>query len=130
MPSGLKSTFTMKKYLLFIIFLLAFFACNNKSKIETKIDETPISLQVERFDKLFYETDPKDLANLKSKFPYLFPNAVADSVWVNKMNNPQWRELYGEVQKKYTDFSTIQTGVENSIKISNSSKKAFHCHLG
>ena len=116
MPSGLKITLTMKKYLLFIIFLLAFFACNNKSKIETKIDETPMSLQVERFDKLFYEINPQDLASLKSKFPYLFPNAVADSVWINKMNNPQWRELYGEVQKKYTDFSTIQTGVENLIK--------------
>jgi hypothetical protein len=50
-----------------------------------------------RFDKIFFETQ-KDLE--KSKKFHFFPDGI-DSVWLNKMQDPLWRELYAEVQKKY-----------------------------
>ena len=106
----------MKQFLIISILSFALFSCNNKSKVDKAIEETPVAIQVQRFDKLFYETNPNDLAKLKIEFPYLFPPNNADSVWTNKMKNPLWRELYLEVQKKYTNTGTIQTDVENLVK--------------
>jgi gliding motility-associated lipoprotein GldB len=87
---------------------LALAACNNKSKVEKAVEEIPVDLKIIRFDKQFFETKPQDLSKLKSKYPYLFPANNPDSVWTNKMQNPQWRELYAEVQAKYANDSELK----------------------
>jgi gliding motility-associated lipoprotein GldB len=71
---------------------------------------------VKRFDKLFFETPPQDLNKLKKEFPYFFPSGNDDSVWLNKMKNPLWRELYTEVQKKYSNFEPVQKDLETLFK--------------
>jgi gliding motility-associated lipoprotein GldB len=71
---------------------------------------------VERFDKAFFETNPKDLAKLKSQYPFFFPAGNDDKVWLEKMQNPQWRELYAEVEKKYSDLDTQTTQIEDLFK--------------
>ncbi|MEY4038115.1 MAG: gliding motility lipoprotein GldB, partial [Bacteroidota bacterium] len=38
-----------------------------------------------------------------------FPAGVPDSVWTNKIQNPLWRELYTEVQKKYSDIEPVRS---------------------
>jgi gliding motility-associated lipoprotein GldB len=106
----------MKFYLLPIVFCLLFWSCDQKSKVEKAIEETPVAIKVERFDKLFFETPPKDLAKLKKQFPYFFSPKVNDTVWLNKMTAPIWREVYTEVQKKYSNTDTIQNEVETLFK--------------
>ena len=91
-------------------------SCNNKSQTEKAVEQIPMEIQVERFDKLFYETKPQDLSKLKTQFPYFFSLEVADSVYTNKMQSPIWRELYSEVQKKFVKTETIQTEVEDLVK--------------
>lgn len=106
----------MKKLLIFTTLSFLILSCNKKSQTEKAVEEIPIEIKVTRFDKLFFETNPEDLAQLKSQFSFLFPKDTPDSVWTYKMQNPMWRELYTEVQKKYINIGTIQTDVENLVK--------------
>lgn len=98
----------MKKLIVLFISIFALAACNNKSKVEKAVEEIPIDLKITRFDQLFFETEPQNLNQLKADYPYLFPTGNQDTVWINKMQNLQWRELYAEVQKKYSNLGTLE----------------------
>lgn len=106
----------MKKNIVFIILAISFIACSEKNKKEKEIDLIPMSIKVDRFDKAFFETPAKDLAKLKSQYPAFFPLNVPDTSWTNKMNDPLWRELYNEVQKKYSNFDTEKEAIEDLFK--------------
>ena len=101
----------MKIYLLPLVISLFFFSCDKKSTSEKGVEEIPVKIKVDRFDKAFFETKPEDLASLKQKYPYFFPAGVPDAVWIDKMQHPQWRELYNEVQKKYRNFEPVSQEV-------------------
>jgi gliding motility-associated lipoprotein GldB len=106
----------MKKYLIVLFIVIAFFSCDKKSKVEKAVEEIPLELKVYRFDKAFFETPPNELPNLKAEYPFFFPKNVSDSLWIEKMQNPQWRELYQEVEKKYSDFGKQTTEIEDLFK--------------
>lgn len=106
----------MRKITFVIALTLALISCDNKSKVEKAVEAIPLEIMVERFDKLFFETPAQDLNKLKKEFPYFFPSGNDDSVWLNKMKNPLWRELYTEVQKKYSNFEPVQKELETLFK--------------
>jgi gliding motility-associated lipoprotein GldB len=106
----------MKKIFFILTLTIAFVSCDKKSKEEKAIESIPVEIEVVRFDKLFFETKPTDLNKLKKQFPYFFPVGNDDSVWLNKMQNPLWRELYTEVQKKYSDFEPVKKELEALFK--------------
>ena len=96
---------------------IALISCDKKSKVEKAVDQIPtVEIKVERFDKLFFETQPKDLGKLKKDFPFFFPAGNDDSVWTNKMKDPIWRELYTEVQKKYANIEPVRSDFETLLK--------------
>ncbi|MEM0575118.1 gliding motility lipoprotein GldB [Flavobacterium polysaccharolyticum] len=106
----------MKIYLLPLAICFFLLSCEKKNKIEKAVEEIPVEIKVDRFDKAFFETKPEDLHQLKQKYPYFFPAGTDDAIWIEKMQHPQWRELYGEVQKKYADFSSINQEIETLFK--------------
>ena len=106
----------MKKISVFFVLVLLFNSCNKKSKIESAVEEIPLEITVNRFDKVFFETPPAELQKLKIQYPFFFPPGNDDAVWIEKMKNPQWRELYGEVEKKYSNFDTETTKIETLFK--------------
>ena len=107
----------MKKYLVAFLIVIAFVSCDKKSKVEKAIEETPpVSLKVYRFDKAFFETPPNELPNLKAEYPFFFPEGVPDKIWTDKMENPQWKELYLEVEKKYSNFGKQTSEIEELFK--------------
>ncbi len=106
----------MRRILFIITIIIAFVSCDKKSKVEKAVEEIPMELKVERFDKLFFETAPEDLGQLKNQFPFFFPSGNNDSVWLNKMKDPLWRELYTEVQKKYSNFDPVQKELNTLFK--------------
>lgn len=109
------SNLKMKKlFLLAIVSVLI--SCNQKTKVEKALEEIPLSVQVERFDKIFYETQVANFTEMRNKYSAFFPNEIADSVFINKMTNPLYRELYLEVQNKYSDFSPVQSEIENTFR--------------
>ncbi|WET04432.1 gliding motility lipoprotein GldB [Flavobacterium sp. YJ01] len=97
----------MKIYRFAVVLCLFFLSCNQKSKVEKAVEEIPVDIKVERFDKVFFETKPQDLAQVKKQYPFFFPAGNDDNVWLQKMNDPIWKELYDEVQKKYGNFEPV-----------------------
>lgn len=106
----------MKTYLYLIFIYLFFISCNKKDNRDDASQATPSKIEVIRFDKVFFETAPKDLDKVKNQFPFFFPPGNDDSVWLNKMQDPLWRELYTEVQKKYANIETVKTEFEVLFK--------------
>lgn len=106
----------MKYYLLLFTLSVFFLSCDKKSKIEKDVEGIPVAVKVERFDKIFFETSPENLAKVKKEFPYFFPAGNDDAVWLEKMRHPLWRELYGEVQKEYANFDPIKNDIETLFK--------------
>jgi len=97
----------MKIYRFAVVLCLFFLSCNQKSKVEKEVEEIPVDIKVERFDKVFFETKPQHLAKVKKEYPFFFPAGNDDSVWLQKMNDPIWKEVYDEVQKKYSNFEPV-----------------------
>jgi gliding motility-associated lipoprotein GldB len=106
----------MKKFIIVPLVLLALYSCDKKSKVEEAVEEIPVEIKVNRFEKAFFETKPQNLDNLKSKYPFFFPPGVEDKVWIEKMENPLWRELYQEVEKKYSNFEKQTDEIEDLFK--------------
>ena len=106
----------MKKYLFPVVFCLIFLSCDKKNKIEKAVEEIPLEVKVERFDKVFFESKPNDLEKVKKEFPFFFPAGNDNSVWLRKMQDPIWRELYTEVQKKYSNFEPVKVELESLFK--------------
>lgn len=90
-----------------------FCSCNQKSKVEKAIEEIPITVRVVRFEKDFFEAKPADLPQLKANYPFFFPAEYPDAVWIDKMQNPQWRELYEAVKNRFSDFSKPTEEIED-----------------
>jgi gliding motility-associated lipoprotein GldB len=98
----------MKIYLISSVLSLFILSCGQKNKIEKAVEEIPVKIEVDRFDKNFFEAEPEDLKKVKNQYPFFFPAGTEDAVWLDKMQDPLWRELYNEVQKKYADFEPMQ----------------------
>ncbi|NBL64739.1 gliding motility lipoprotein GldB [Flavobacterium sp. NST-5] len=106
----------MKKISLLLFLIIAFVNCDKKSKIEKQIEEVPVKLEVERFDKIFYESAPTELTAIKAKFPYFFPAGEPDEVWLAKKKDPLLNEVHDEVQKTFGDFSAETTELESAFQ--------------
>lgn len=98
----------MKIYRFVVVLCLFFLSCDQKSKVEKAVEEIPVDIKVERFDKVFFETKPEDLAKVKKQYPFFFPPGNDDTIWLSKMKDPVWREVYTEVQKKYSNFEPVR----------------------
>lgn len=104
-----------RSFILFFLFI-AFTACDKKSQAEKAVEEIPVSITVERFDKAFFESSPEKLPELKKQYPLFFPSGNDDSVWLEKMKDPLWRELYTEVEKKYPNFEKEKAEIEDLFR--------------
>lgn len=99
-----------------MLLFLTLLACDKKTKVEQEVEAIPIAVKVVRFDKEFFEAKPADLPNLKAEYPFFFPQENEDKVWIEKMQNPLWRELYQEVEKKYGNFNKQTNEIEDLFK--------------
>ena len=107
----------MKKYFYIVpLLFLLFISCNQKSKIEKEVENIPVQIKVVRFEKDFFECKPTEFQNLKKEYPFFFPAGEDDAVWLEKMQNPLWQELYAEVEKKYSNFGNQTTELEELLK--------------
>ncbi|MDG2194689.1 MAG: gliding motility lipoprotein GldB [Polaribacter sp.] len=106
----------MRNY--FFIFLLAttLFSCGFSSEERIDVSAVDIEVSVSRFDIDFYNIETSTLAETKRRYPLLFPENVPDSVWVQKQQNADERELFVETQKIYADFSAVKEQLTTLFK--------------
>lgn len=107
----------MKKHLWMLLVLsLVFWNCDQKSKVEKAVEAIPVQLKVHRFEKAFFGANAQTLPQVKQEYPFFFPPENDDRVWLDKIQNPQWRELYSEVEKRYGDFSAQTQETEDLFR--------------
>jgi gliding motility-associated lipoprotein GldB len=106
----------MKRYIYITLIGVLFFSCDKKSKVEKAVEEIPVEMKVVRFEQAFFDAKPENLADVKAEYPDFFPEGTPDEVWIDKMQHPQWRELYQEVEEKYKNFGTQQSEIEDLFK--------------
>jgi len=100
-------------FLAIFTILVMFFGCKQSPKVSEDVKNIKTDLKVDRFDSEFAAATPENLSVLKGKYPYLFPERYADSVWVAKMKDTIQVELLFEVEKEFSDFSQE----EQSLKL-------------
>lgn len=96
----------MKSFFLIFPLIFGFISVSCGDKKEREIRKIEVNTRITRFDSIFFETPVTEIDKLKAQFPYLFPADVPDTTWTNKRTNPLQQELYNEVSKTFSDFST------------------------
>ncbi len=96
-----------------VLFLLS---CNNKSKLEKAVEQMPLKMELHRFDQAFFKATAQSLPKLKQEYPFFFPIGTDDQVWLNKIQDAQWNDLFNEVQLVYKSFELQKLEIENVFK--------------
>jgi len=105
------------KYIIISLLLIVFFTrCNKKNKLTINTSNVVVKFDVQRFDQLFYKVTPQSLPKLKLEFPYLFPIQDQDSVWLHKINNPDFKYLNKDSQKVFPNFNEQTEQLTNLFK--------------
>lgn len=95
----------MRKKISVLLLFIFIIGCKKESKNEIDVSHITTNVKVARFDIDFYTSTRETLKETKKKYPLLFPHNN-DSVWINKINNKDERELFTETQKIFNDFSS------------------------
>lgn len=101
----------MIKHILLAGCFIFFMSCDKQSDLERDISKINVELNIERFDRLFANTTEAELPNLKLEYPFLFPNRVPDSVWIETLKDTIQQELFEEVDKTFHDFSMLELDI-------------------
>ena len=88
------------------------YSCNNNSKK----NEDKYNFEIERFDKLFSQSNPDDLFYLKKDYPFLFPSQYNDQVWLNRLNDSIQKEIYREINIVFSNLDSYKNDLNNFFK--------------
>ncbi|OIQ28749.1 MAG: gliding motility lipoprotein GldB [Bacteroidetes bacterium MedPE-SWsnd-G2] len=88
-----------------ILLLFALYSCTDENKTEIEISKIPVDFKIERFDQIFGNAKPEELADLKAEYPFMFSALMPDSLLVKRMNDSLQNELTFEVGQTFQEFS-------------------------
>lgn len=103
--------------ILFCFFLISFFKCGFIENKELIIDSIDLEIKIERFDQKFDSVSKKNINNLKSNYPFLFPNKYDDNFWIKKKNDTIYRLLSIAVNERFKDLDSVSNQIKNSFKL-------------
>lgn len=105
----------MNRLLILVIVLFLSNSCKKEIAKKVDVSKIEVAVSVSRFEQKFYKADEKTLPLLKMEFPYLFP-AQNDSIWLNKINDKEEKELYNKSQEVFGDFENEKEQIECLFK--------------
>ncbi len=103
----------MKKLILLFGAILLMISCKKEDQLVSEIAKINLDVQVERFDKLFAETNASKLSDLKRAYPFMFSEKFKDSFWLAKVNDTLQKQLFSEVSKVFPDFNATEAEIES-----------------
>jgi len=103
----------MNKILLLSIVLLLSISCENEIKSNMDVSNIEINVEIDRFEQKFYNSNSETLELLKKEYPYLFPAINSDSIWLDKINNVEERELFNKSQLVFGNISVEKSEIKN-----------------
>lgn len=94
--------------ILYILVLFLVFSCKTDNKLNPKIAAIDVQVNIERFDVLFAQANVDKLQALKQAYPFMFSKRYNDSIWINRINDTLQQLINTEVQKKFSELSTVE----------------------
>ncbi|MHA7056227.1 gliding motility lipoprotein GldB [Aquimarina sp. M1] len=104
------------KFLKIGVVFCIFCSCVEESKIEKEIAAVPVEIGIERFDRIFANVTPKNLADVKAKYPFFFPKENNDSIWIQKTKDTIQLEINQEVEKAFSNLSKEKEQLESLLQ--------------
>lgn len=103
---------------IFLVFLpiIIFCSCEGTDKMHQEVANINVDVKVSRFDREFAQAKPRDIPNLKKKYPYLFPVNYSDSIWIAKLQDTLQIEILDEVGKSFPDFDKEKEDLEGLFR--------------
>jgi len=95
----------VRKFLFFLI-VISTLSCNDSNNHDLEIE-------LERFEDIFFASDINSLKNVKNDFPFLFPAQFEDQIWIDRLTDTIQNEIYNEVKKSFSDFSSQKNSVKD-----------------
>jgi len=92
-----------------LLVLFSFCACDTNNIGEIDISNIDVNFLVKRFDIDYYTSENANIKELKTTYPYFFPQGITDSITISKINNKEEQELFSETQKIFKDFSPLKS---------------------
>lgn len=99
---------SLKKLLPILVLMVSFsliFSCANNPEVKPEVLAVAVDTEIVRFDLEFDKASEGEIAQLKAKYPKLFPQQYLDSFWIAKKRDTLLQALAREVQNSFPDFS-------------------------
>ena len=104
----------MKKIIIASVFALLLAGCTDSEQVD--VSDITISSKLIRFDSLFYNSNSANLKQIQQNFPKMVNADVADTVWLNKINNKHEIDVYNKSVAVFGDFKHQNKEIENVFK--------------
>ena len=109
----------MKLFIVPIIFIFIsflFIKCESSEKLRPDFSSVPLDIQIDRFDKEFFNSRDDEIVDLKNKYPFFFPKEFDDSIWLKRKNDPLLSLLNSEINKVFFSDKVLKTPIEKVFK--------------
>ena len=103
-------------YSLVLLAFIGVSSCNQNSELEKEINRLNFNVNVERFDKLFMESNESEFYSYKDDFPFLFPNNIPDSILLQRKDDSIQKLIKSSVDSVFLDFSSIEDDLSSLYK--------------
>ena len=102
----------MKQAIGIILVLLVMVSCKKEVGI-VDVSHIPVKVKVAEYHRDFFNADSVSLQDVKSRYPYMFPNQITDKDCLEKIHDSLQQVLFNKVEAKFRDFSLIETQLED-----------------
>ena len=106
----------MHKNILIILLLLTLVSCGDKNENLVDVSNISVNFSIDRFDVDIYSSTKETLGLTQEKYPFFFSKIAHDSVWINKINNKDEKELFIETQKSFQNISFLEKELKTLFK--------------
>jgi hypothetical protein len=94
------------RWILLVFVLLV--ACEKEVSVSRQIAKIRVDVDIDRFEEKFYKTDTADFEFIKKEYPFMFPESIHDSIWLQKIESEQEQFLFEESQRVHGDLSVFK----------------------
>lgn len=104
------------RFFLLILMCSLVISCKKDNPYAVDVTNVSVDFSVDRLDIDFYKTTSTTLPQTKAKYPLLFPEATPDSIWLQRIQNKDERELFDETQKVFATLATEEQQLRSLFK--------------
>ena len=105
-----KSFKSQSKIFVILIFPL-FFSCD-LNNVNNKNYEDNFDLNIDRFEKIFFETNDDSINTLMNNYPFLFSNQYDISDWIAIKNDSTRIDIFKKTKDVFDSISTLESEIE------------------